>query len=66
MALFSQKYKPEFSCWFYETDKSVRQAIDFNIGWRFIKKDIIGAEKIDYDDSKWNIVNLQMGWRFYL
>ena len=60
--VFSQKYNPEFStAGFYETDKSVRQAIDFNIGWRFIKKDVIGAEKIDYDDSKWNIVNLPDG-----
>ena len=25
---------------FYQTDASVREAINFNVGWRFIKQDI--------------------------
>jgi beta-galactosidase len=29
---------------FYQTDPNVRQAINFNVGWRFIKGDVKGAE----------------------
>jgi beta-galactosidase len=46
---------------FYQTDASVREAINFNVGWRFIKQDINGAEAIDFDDTTWSIVNLPDG-----
>lgn len=57
-----QKYTPQFStAGFYQTDKSVREAINFNVGWRFIKQDISGAEKMTFDDNAWRIVNLPDG-----
>jgi beta-galactosidase len=34
--------------------------IDFD--WKFISKDITGAEKKDYDDSSWNRVDLPHDW----
>ena len=38
---YTQKYQPQFStAGFYQTDKSVREAINFNVGWRFIKQDV--------------------------
>ena len=46
---------------FYQTDSEVRKAMNFNVGWRFIKKDVQGAEKVDYDDSNWAVVNLPHG-----
>ena len=59
---YTQKYQPEFSTGgFYQTDKSVREAINFNVGWRFIKQDVTGAEKHDFDDSAWSVVNLPDG-----
>ena len=39
----------------------MRKAINFNVGWRFIKNDVDGAEKIDFDDKDWEIVNLPHG-----
>ena len=59
---YTQKYQPKFSTGgFYQTDKSVREAINFNVGWRFIKQDVSGAEKHDFDDSAWSVVNLPDG-----
>ena len=59
---FSQKYQPQFStAGFYEPDSTVRKAINFNVGWRFIKNYVDGAEKIDFDDKDWEIVNLPHG-----
>ena len=46
---------------FYQTDSEIRKAMNFNVGWRFIKKDVQGAEKVDYDDSSWAVVNLPHG-----
>ena len=58
----AQGYRPQFStAGFYQTDSSVRKAINFNIGWRFIKKNIDGAEKMNFNDSDWEIVNLPHG-----
>ena len=55
---YTQKIsQPQFSiAGFYQTDKSVREAINFNVGWRFIKQDVSGAEKHDFDDSAWSVV----------
>ena len=55
-------YTPEYStAGFYQTDVSVREAINFNVGWRFIKRDLPGAETIQFDDSDWKLVNLPDG-----
>ena len=58
----SQAYSPEFStAGFYQTDAKVREAINFNVGWRFIKRDVPGAESVDFDDRNWDLVNLPDG-----
>ena len=55
----TEAYSPEFStAGFYQTDTTVREAINFNIGWRFIKRDVTHAEGVDYNDHDWAIVNL--------
>ena len=62
LGIQSQAYSPEFStAGFYQTDASVREAIHFNIGWRFIKQDVDGAQAVDFDDRSWEIVNLPHG-----
>ena len=53
------QFVPEYStAGFFETDPSVRQALNFNVGWRFIKGDPAGAHEVDYDDQEWAGVNL--------
>ncbi|MDR0419794.1 MAG: glycoside hydrolase family 2, partial [Prevotellaceae bacterium] len=42
---------------FYELKNSGREVYDFNVGWRYHKGDVQNAEKIDFDDSKWDIVS---------
>lgn len=37
---------------------SSRQVMALTDGWRFIKEDIAGAEKADFDDSEWTKVTL--------
>ncbi len=32
--------------------------IQFNDNWKFIREDIAGAEKLDFDDSNWRVLNL--------
>ncbi|WP_281613082.1 sugar-binding domain-containing protein [Flammeovirga sp. SubArs3] len=55
-------YGQEFStAGFYQTDPKVREAINFNVGWRFVKQDVEGAEAKDFDDSNWKVVNLPDG-----
>ncbi len=50
--------QPEFSiAGFYNLEKSGREVFDFNVGWRFFKGNISGAEKKEFDDSKWDIVS---------
>ncbi len=56
--LRSQEYS---TAGFYQTNKEVREAINFNVGWRFIKQDIEGAEAVNFDDSSWSVVNLPDG-----
>jgi len=38
------------------TDKS--RTTSFDIGWRFIKDNPVGAEKPDFDDSRWRTLDL--------
>ena len=35
-----------------------RDKISINMGWKFIRENITGAEKPDFDDSKWQTVDL--------
>lgn len=54
--------RPEFStAGFYEVDKDLREAIDFNIGWRFHKGAAAGAEAPGFDDSSWSVLNTPHG-----
>lgn len=41
---------------------SHRTAYNFNPGWKFIFGDIAGAEKPEFDDSKWDSVGLPHTW----
>ncbi|NDW09689.1 glycoside hydrolase family 2 TIM barrel-domain containing protein [Dysgonomonas sp. 520] len=51
-------YQPEFSvAGFYNLENSGRTVYNFNVGWRFMKGDIKGAEKLDFDDSRWDVVS---------
>ncbi len=35
---------------------------DFDSDWRFIKDSVAGAEKADFDDSKWRVIDLPHDW----
>ncbi|MEG0837146.1 MAG: hypothetical protein RSF35_04370 [Akkermansia sp.] len=38
-----------------------RNSFDINPGWRYYKGDATGAEKIDFNDRDWSLVNLPHG-----
>lgn len=42
---------------FIQLPGSGRQVYNFNPGWKYFKGDAEGAETIDYDDCKWDIVS---------
>ncbi len=46
---------------FFPIKGSGREVMNFNVGWRFIKKDINNAQARDFDDSAWEIVNCPHG-----
>ncbi|MDR1884324.1 MAG: glycoside hydrolase family 2 [Prevotella sp.] len=50
--------QPDFSVggFFYLKD-SGREIFNFNVGWRFMKGDVEGAERVDLDDSKWDVIS---------
>lgn len=51
-------YQPKTSVsGFFELNNSGREVFDFNVGWRFMRGDIKNAEKVDFDDSKWDVVS---------
>lgn len=55
-------YQPEFStAGFYQVDKNAREAISFNVGWRFFKGKVANAEKVEFDDKSWEVVNAPHG-----
>src|ERR1700733_11615027 len=39
-----------------------RQVVDLNHSWKFIKADAIGAQQPNFDDSKWDNVDLPHTW----
>ena len=60
--LRAEEFRPEFStAGFFQTDAAVREAVNFNVGWRFIKRDVVGAEAVGFDDQDWAVVNLPNG-----
>lgn len=42
---------------FYAVPNSGREVFDFNAGWKFQLGNTPGAEKMDFDDSKWEIIS---------
>lgn len=57
----SQKV-PKFStAGFFAVTNSQRKVLNFNPGWRFLKADVAGAEKPEFDDSAWEAANLPHG-----
>lgn len=46
---------------YFSVEGSPRKTMNFNIGWRFFKGSIVGAEREDFDDSSWQGVNLPHG-----
>jgi len=57
--------KPQFStAGFYELENSGRKVYNMNPAWRFLKADASDAWKVDYDDSKWEVVSLPHGLEY--
>ena len=64
-----QEWRPEFStAGFYQVDAKVREASNFNVGWRFCRsvssqelKGGVAIQDAGFDDSAWQVVNLPHG-----
>ncbi|WP_144895409.1 glycoside hydrolase family 2 TIM barrel-domain containing protein [Lutibacter sp. Hel_I_33_5] len=53
---------PEYSkAGFFDVPNSGREVFDFNVGWRFYKGEVKNAEKVNFDDSKWEVVSTPHG-----
>ncbi|MDO6738719.1 glycoside hydrolase family 2 protein [Wenyingzhuangia sp. 2_MG-2023] len=46
---------------FYQVKNTPRKVFNFNPGWRFYKGDLKGAEKVNFDDTKWEAANIPHG-----
>ncbi|RUA09928.1 MAG: glycoside hydrolase family 2 protein, partial [Flavobacteriia bacterium] len=58
----AQEKIPDYSkAGFYEIPGSGRKVYNFNVGWRFFKGVVKGAEQNNFNDSDWNIVNTPHG-----
>jgi beta-galactosidase len=55
--IFTQLLLIAFSVSAYTPPDSPRATYNFNIGWKFFKGDAEGAEKPEFDDSKWATVS---------
>ena len=56
------QHQPEFStAGFFELKDTNRRSFSMNPAWRFHKGALAGAEKIDFDDRSWSVVNLPDG-----
>lgn len=42
--------------------KSIRERISIDLDWRFIQKDIEGAESVDFNDADWRKLNVPHDW----
>lgn len=58
---YSQKQVPEFSTAGFFNDPQLRTVYNFNPAWRFFKGQVSGAERTDFDDKDWQLVNLPNG-----
>ena len=54
--------RPEFSTGgFFLVENAGREVYNFNVGWRFHKGSLEGAEKAGFNDQNWTVVNLPHG-----
>src|SRR2546430_438438 len=44
------------------TPPSLRQRVDLNTGWRFIRTDVSGAQNPTFNDSAWSAVTVPHTW----
>lgn len=44
--------------WLFSCPMMAREKTNINLGWRFIRADVEGAEAVDFDDSSWQVVDL--------
>lgn len=50
--------QPDFSvAGFFQLKDTGRDIYNFNVGWKFMRGNIPNAEKVDFDDSKWDVVS---------
>jgi beta-galactosidase len=45
-----------------EQTEMVRRREKINVGWRFVKEDVKGAEAFEFDDSSWRELNVPHDW----
>jgi beta-galactosidase len=43
---------------FYELPHAGRKVYNFNVGWRFFKGNVTGAEALAFQDAQWSVVSL--------
>lgn len=56
---------PDYSkAGFWEVKNSGREVLNFNVGWRFMKGEVEGAQQTDFDDSDWAKVNCPHGLEY--
>jgi beta-galactosidase len=53
-------------CNFTFAQNSVRQQYNMDLDWKFILGDVLGAEKIDFNDKNWRTLNLPHDWSIEL
>jgi len=56
--LFAQTARHFSVAGFYDLPGSGRQVSNFNVGWRFLRADVAGAETVDFKDADWDVVSL--------
>ncbi|MFS4454963.1 glycoside hydrolase family 2 TIM barrel-domain containing protein [Maribacter sp. 2304DJ31-5] len=57
-----QEQPPKFStAGFYPLENTGRAVFDFNVGWRYYKGAMKGAESVSFDDSSWEVVSVPHG-----
>ncbi len=59
--IFAQSTVEFSKAGFLSVPNSGRGTFDFNVGWRFVKGNVKDAHLMDFDDSKWSIVNCPHG-----
>nr|MDA3853874.1 glycoside hydrolase family 2 protein [Bacteroidales bacterium] len=49
---------------FFQVENTGRHVFDFNVGWRFYKGAMQGAEEVQFNDSLWSLVNCPHGLEY--